>query len=190
VGLETIQSDCSQTGLAVLTNLESKNTRLIQYKTQSPVEDYIRKFIVTELTYENQNFAIVTTHLSWKLDDDASREKQADELSNYMSEVNAPGVLTGDFNCEYLSKPMTSIQNDYASLLKDRPDENKPTWDNKNPMVQWHKDRYPDRKLDQILVNPAFEKLFTCKDCYITCTKPNANGITPSDHYGLLALFK
>ena len=176
-----IHSDCEETGLAVLSNLKADESQLVPYKTHSPLEDYIRKFIWVNFTFEKKRFILTNTHLSWKLDDDASRSNQAQELTAFAAGQPLPAVLCGDFNCDYMNGPLDALsQKGFLDLMKGMADEKRPTWDNKNLHIQIHEVEFPDRRLDLILADPAFQKLFALQDCRIALNTPNKEGLFPS----------
>lgn len=179
--------DLDSTGLAVLAKEKPLSSVLVEYKTHSPLEPYIRKFECVDFGGKRP-FRAVNTHLSWKPGDDASRRGQAEELRAFLAKDPKPTILCGDFNGEYAGAPMQVLRKDYRDLMKGQADEGMPSWDNANPFIQSHKEKFPDRRIDLILANDLFLKDRPLASAsIIRCKGPSGRPI--SDHYGILAEF-
>ncbi len=192
-GTRILVSDIGGTGLAVLSRLESLSNKLIEYRARSPLENYIRKFECVRLAHKKGEFLLINTHLSWKKGDDATRAGQAQELADFLAAKKLPAILCGDFNCEYGSGPMKPLRERYRDSLAGTVDEKRPTWDNANPFIRSHKEKFPDRRIDLILAGPEFLKLFPLNTARIVLNDslPASAGVPfVSDHYGILAEFK
>ena len=190
-GMDILISDQGGTGLAVLSRLASRSNKLIEYKTRSPSENYIRKFQAVRIEDGKEKFLLLNTHLSWKAPDEASRVGQTAELAEYLKGEKLPRLLCGDFNCEYGSKPMEVLRKDYRDLMAGMPDETKPSWDNANPFIQAHNEKFADRRIDLILADAAFVKKHPLKKAFIAFKERDPkSGLHPSDHYGIIADFK
>ncbi len=189
-GTRILLSDIGGTGLAILSRYQSLSNKLIEYRTRSPLENYIRKFSCAHLAHEGKEFLVINTHLSWKAGDEASRAGQALELADFLASKKLPAVLCGDFNCEYGSAAMKPLRDRYRDLLAGTADEKKPTWDNANPFIQAHTEKFSDRRIDLILADAAFLKLHPLESMRIAFRKPDAKGLHCSDHYGVIADFK
>jgi len=188
--LRILASDTESTGLAILSKHRTVFNKTIRYKTLSHVEDYSRKFEVILIEDKGGDFLVLNTHLSWKNGDDAARAAQASEMAAWLAKKNLPALLCGDFNCEYASAPLEVLRKaGYKDTLKGTPDENLPTWDNANPFIQTHRERFPDRRIDLILANASFLKTRPLKTARIVLKEKNAQGLHASDHYGVLADF-
>lgn len=190
-GLSILTSDTEGTGLAILSRLASRSNKLVEYNTRSPFEPYIRKFQCVEIGTGQKSFRVFNTHLSWKAPDDESRAGQAQELADYAGRQKTPAVLCGDFNCEYATAPLEPLKKrGYRDLLAATPDAERPTWDNANPFIQSHSKKFPNRRIDLILADADFLGQFPLKSARIAFDKPDAKGLYPSDHYGVIADFR
>jgi endonuclease/exonuclease/phosphatase family metal-dependent hydrolase len=146
---------------------------------------------------------VFSTHLAWQLHDAALRERQVQALVRFVSERTDPAaplgpVVAGDLNAEpdssavrYLSGLAsldgTSIYFQDAWRLAG---DGGPgiTWSNRNPHAAL--DQEPDRRIDYIFSG------FHGRDgggrpveCRVVADEP-ADGIWPSDHFGLLAVLQ
>jgi endonuclease/exonuclease/phosphatase family metal-dependent hydrolase len=189
-GLEIVQADCDSTGLAFLTRLVVHDFGLIPYAQQSPVENYYRKFQWHRVIAGKKSFSIFNTHLSWKPKDDASRARQAQQLLENANRAGEPTMLCGDFNCEYNSIPLSVIRDEgYKDSLESTSDRAKPTWDNANPFIQSHTVKFPDRRVDLMLLSDAFQREFPLAQSRIVLNESDSDGNYPSDHYGVEGIF-
>jgi endonuclease/exonuclease/phosphatase family metal-dependent hydrolase len=190
-GMRVLQSDTGSTGLAILSRLKPEKGGLVEYRTRSELEPYVRKFQWAEFRDGAGSFLVTNTHLAWKKGDDATRSGQAGELGAFLDERKRPAVLCGDFNCEYGSGPLAALRKrGYRDLLEGTPDERKPSWDNANPFIQSHPDKFPDRRIDLILADPAFLKAKPLRSARIAFTEPDPDtGLFASDHWGVVAEF-
>jgi endonuclease/exonuclease/phosphatase family metal-dependent hydrolase len=146
---------------------------------------------------------VFSTHLAWQLHDAALRERQVQALVEFMSDRTDPAaplgpIVAGDFNAEpdssavrYLSglAPLdgTSIYLQDAWRLAGNGGTGI-TWSNRNPHAAL--DQEPDRRIDYIFSGfhgrggrgrPV--------ECRVVADEP-ADGIWPSDHFGLLAVLQ
>lgn len=140
-----------------------------------------------------------TTHLAFRLEDGALRERQVVEADRFARELagELPAVLCGDFNAppeadeiRYL-RGLTSLQGKRTyyqdAFASCNPGVAGHTWTRDNPytaQLGW----FPSRRLDYIFV-AAERSSGVCRiqDCRIVCTEPDLRGVLCSDHYGLLA---
>jgi endonuclease/exonuclease/phosphatase family metal-dependent hydrolase len=146
---------------------------------------------------------VFSTHLAWQLHDAALRERQVQALVRFVSARTDPAaplgpVVAGDFNAEPDSSAVRYLSG-LASLdgtsvyLQDAwrlAGDGGPgiTWSNRNPHAAL--DREPDRRIDYIFSGfhgragggrPV--------ECRVVADEP-ADGIWPSDHFGLLAVLQ
>jgi endonuclease/exonuclease/phosphatase family metal-dependent hydrolase len=146
---------------------------------------------------------VFSTHLAWQLHDAALRERQVQALVRFVSERTDPAaplgpVVAGDFNAEPDSSAVRYLSGlaplDGASVyLQDAwrlAGDGGPgiTWSNRNPHAAL--DQEPDRRIDYIFSGfhgrggggrPV--------ECRVVADEP-ADGIWPSDHFGLLAVLQ
>ncbi|MFT5206381.1 MAG: endonuclease/exonuclease/phosphatase family metal-dependent hydrolase [Candidatus Omnitrophota bacterium] len=185
-GLTMQLSDPDETGLCLLSKTQAIKVKLIPYTFRSPVENYTRKVIVAQYEYNSIPFTITNTHLSWKPEDDQTRSQQAQALHELIVAADKPAIACGDFNCEYSSSPLTVLRdNHYGDSLVGQPDENKPSWDNVNPFIQSHHTKFPNRRVDLVLLRNHANHQWKLESSRIVLNKPNHNGLYPSDHYGI-----
>lgn len=141
----------------------------------------------------------VSTHLNWKVDQGAIRERQVvalvDHLRTVCDSVEFPPILVGDFNAvpesaeiRYL-KGLQSIDGK-STYMRDAwvhagDGSDGLTWSSRNPYVtQWLD---PDRRIDYIFVGlPQPEGFGEILSCKIVCAS-EFEGVWPSDHYGVYA---
>jgi endonuclease/exonuclease/phosphatase family metal-dependent hydrolase len=146
---------------------------------------------------------VFSTHLAWQLHDAALRERQVQALVRFVSERTDPAaplgpVVAGDLNAEPDSSAVRYLAG-LASLdgtsvyLQDAwrlagDGGTGITWSNLNPHAAL--DREPDRRIDYIFSG------FHGRDgggrpveCRVVADEP-ADGIWPSDHFGLLAVLQ
>ncbi|MCA9396818.1 MAG: hypothetical protein KC649_06575, partial [Candidatus Omnitrophica bacterium] len=70
------------------------------------------------------------------------------------------------------------------------PDRHLPTWDNQNPYIQSHRTRFPDRRVDLILLNASAGLNFNVELSEIVFTIPDSKNIYVSDHYGVSSVLR
>jgi endonuclease/exonuclease/phosphatase family metal-dependent hydrolase len=180
-----------RSGLALMTKCELASEKTFPYETQSPTESYLREVILAELKTVTGKFLITNTHLAWKSEDDQIRIGQVKELIAAVENETSGIVLAGDFNDIPTSPAMQELKHsgyrDVYEMLHPRKDAW--TWDNRNPFIQTHSTQFPDRRIDFLIVDETFIKKNKLKKCELAFHHPNAKGIYPSDHYGLVAEF-
>jgi endonuclease/exonuclease/phosphatase family metal-dependent hydrolase len=146
---------------------------------------------------------VFSTHLAWQLHDAALRERQVQALVRFLSEHSDPAaplgpVVAGDFNAEPDSSAIRYLSG-LASLdgtsiyLQDAwrlAGDGGPgiTWSNRNPHAAL--DQEPDRRIDYIFSgfhgrNGGGRPV----QCRVVADEP-ADGVWPSDHFGLLAVLQ
>jgi endonuclease/exonuclease/phosphatase family metal-dependent hydrolase len=140
-----------------------------------------------------------STHLNWKVDQGAIRERQVvalvDQLRSVCDSIEFPPILVGDFNAvpesaeiRYL-KGLQSIDGK-SVYMRDAwahagDGSSGLTWSRRNPyVVQWLD---PDRRIDYIFVGlPQQDGLGEILSCKIVCASEH-KGVWPSDHFGVYA---
>jgi len=162
--------------------------------TPSPLEDYGRYFLWAEFEAAGEKLLFFNTHFSWKLEDGASRKRQAGELVKFIRDTakETPAVLAGDLNAPPDSEEIQRLIRegnftDVFQLLN--PHEKGFTWDNRNPYAAGANHDLPDRRIDQILVRGQGKCLGQPYVCSLVFTEPQ-DGVWASDHFGVLAEFR
>lgn len=190
-GLRVVQDDTGSSGLALLSRLDCAESGLVPYAKRGFLEPYTRKFQWMRVRDGKKDLLFTNTHLAWKKGDDKTRAGQTGELAVFVTGKKLPAVLCGDFNCEYGSAPLECLrQAGFRDLLAGTALENAPTWDNANPFIRSHPEKFPDRRIDLILANPDFLKLRPFKEARIDFKDPDPKtGLLLSDHWGVITDF-
>ena len=178
-------------GLLLISKLPLSENLTIDYQHVSPSEkNYERKAVMTKVKVGNQNLIIANTHLAWRAEDRSVRNGQISELLKAVKKTGFPALICGDLN----DIPESSILEEtrlaeYENLLQAFQPE-AITWDNRNPFIQSHSVRFPDRQVDYILIHNLAARILKTKDCVVTFDRHNQESIYPSDHYGIVAEFE
>ena len=172
--------------LAILGRYPATTHRSVPYATLSPLEPYRRQVLSVHLDVEGLPLWVVNTHLSWKAEDSASRRAQAEELVRLCGSLEGSVLAGGDFKAAPQEDPIGMMRGagftDLFAAL--HPEEPGITWDNRNLHIQSHTVRFPDRRIDYLFLRGKEWKPVRCE---VVCNVPTAEGICPSDHYGVLA---
>lgn len=176
-------------GLAILSRFPAKTNRVETYRTASALEPYRRQVLLAELDIGDGSLWAVTTHLAWQAADEPTRISQVEELLKLVEPLPDHLLLSGDFNAEPASPPIQRIvssgfQDLFTTL---HPQEPGITWDNRNPFIQSHTVKFPDRRIDYLFLRKKALEWARLDDCRVVCGSPNPEGLFPSDHYGVLA---
>ncbi len=180
-------------GLVIYSNYPvSKSGELVL--TRSPLEEYGRYLLWAELKAGKENFFLFSTHLSWKLEDSATRKKQAEEVLKFIQTTakNKEAVLVGDLNAPPHSDEIRGLikEGNFLDLFQHfHPQKNGFTWDNRNPYAAGSSHKMPDRRIDQILVRGNGSLLANPASCDLIYTEPK-DGVWASDHAGVLGDFE
>jgi endonuclease/exonuclease/phosphatase family metal-dependent hydrolase len=190
-----VSTECIHSGLVVLSKLPPQHSAIHRMKTKSPFETYWRYALWVDLRLSGQRLSVFNTHLSWELQDDATREAQVRELWSFIETHRADSgftVVAGDFNCTPDSTAMTwfighsSFIDTYVNL---HPGAAGFTWSNKNLFAQNHRPVLPERRIDYLFADPGFVKN-RLRRCEVVFDVPQAAGVLASDHFGVLAEFE
>jgi|SoiMethySBSTD1v2_1073268.scaffolds.fasta_scaffold43494_6 endonuclease/exonuclease/phosphatase family metal-dependent hydrolase len=190
-----VSTQCSHSGLVVLSKLAAHRSEIYRMKTKSPFETYWRYALWAELGSDGYRLSVFNTHLSWELQDDATRQAQVGELWLFMEKHRSDSgftVVAGDFNCTPDSVAMTwlishsGFADTYAVL---HPGEAGFTWSNTNLFAQNHRPVLPERRIDYVLADPGFVKN-RLRRCEVVFDVPHSFGMFASDHFGVLAEFE
>lgn len=144
---------------------------------------------------------VVSTHLSWQLDDGALRERQVQVLSDFADEVTDPGsalgpVIAGDLNAEpdstevrfltgltSLGGRSTFYWDAWRTAGGGGPGL---TWSDENPHAAAENE--PSRRIDFVLSRlRGTTGMGRPLECRVVADSP-VDGIWPSDHFGVLAV--
>lgn len=178
-------------GLAILSRFPVQSERRLVYKTASPLEPYRRGVLLAQLS---DLLWVGTTHLSWKAEDTASRQGQAEELVQTAEVLSDPVLLSGDFNAQPSEPPIRQmVQAGFVDLFEalrapSPTEEPGITWDNRNPFIQSHSVRFPDRRIDYLFLRQAPAETWKVLSCQVALNRPTLSGLYASDHYGVLAI--
>ncbi|MBI3615414.1 MAG: endonuclease/exonuclease/phosphatase family protein [Candidatus Omnitrophica bacterium] len=177
-----------ESGLAVLARFPAAAHRVVTYQTQSPFETYPRQALMVHLDLGTKPLWAVTTHLAWMAQDEAARGAQVQELLGLVTALGEDVLLSGDFNAAPEAPSIRKIQEaGFLDLFATaHPDEPGITWDNRNPFIQSHSEKFPDRRIDYLFLRKKGAERFGFSRCEVACRTPGAGGLHPSDHYGVL----
>ena len=163
----------------------------------SPLEDYGRYVLWAELKMQGKEFFVFNTHLSWKLEDGASRMRQLQEILHLAREKvpDQESILVGDLNAPPHAPEIQWFvrEGKYQDLFsKFHPGRPGCTWDNRNYYAANSHHKMPDRRIDQILIRSGGSSSLLKKpsSCDLVYNTPHPSGIWASDHFGVLADFK
>lgn len=181
-----------ESGLAILSRFPATANRTITYQATSLLEPYRRQALLVELQLESGPIWIATTHLAWMAEDTPTRLAQAEELVSTLTPLGNRLLLTGDFNAEPHHPPIQRIlESGFLDLYAlAHPTEPGVTWDNRNPLIQSHSIRFPDRRIDYLFLRKEALSFLQPIGCEVVCNLPSVDGLFPSDHYGVLATLK
>ncbi len=164
-------------------------------------DDNRRVCLAAEIDVDGVLLWVATTHLAYRLADGALREEQVAAVDGFVRELRASGqtaIVAGDFNAIPESDEIRFLvglhsvcgrrvfwQDAWARCHGQEPG---PTWCVRNPYTEqlgW----FPrDRRLDYVFVTPETrEGHGRIVACDIVCDTPEADGVFPSDHWGVLA---
>lgn len=181
-------------GLVLCTNYAVKSWGAVTLP-KSPLEDYFRYALWAELSVKGKKLFLFNTHLSWMLEDGASRRKQTEELLKLVREKagREGSILVGDLNAPRESPEIDGFieQGQFRDLFFEKhPKESAFTWNNQNPYAAAAFHKLPDRRIDFILARHSSPLLENLVSCDLVFTRPHREGVWASDHSGVLAEFR
>jgi len=167
----------------------------VETLSASPLEEYGRYALWAELKIGRRKLFFINTHLSWKLEDGASRKNQLGEILKMIQKKagNRESIVVGDLNAPPDSPEIRWFikAGKFLDLFsKINPGKSGFTWDNNNDYAANCNHKMPDRRIDQILLRGSGSFLADFEACKLVYTKPAPNGIWASDHFGVCASFK
>ncbi|MBU9888494.1 MAG: endonuclease/exonuclease/phosphatase family protein [Candidatus Omnitrophica bacterium] len=162
--------------------------------TQSPTEDYLRYAFYVRVDAGKEPIALFNTHLSWRADEHDIRMKQTQELVAFVRSKagDLSCAITGDFNTAPHTMPIGFLRETERwvdTFAEANPGKPGLTWDYRNPYALAEKEKMAERRIDYIFIREktgAFSKIRSSK---VVFDQPSADGIFPSDHFGVLTEF-
>lgn len=171
-------------GLAILSRFPVVDRRcLLLSRDESDPDDTFQRIVLgAEVCTPGGALWLFTTHFPLSA---RARERVACEAYDFVvgTAGRHPFVLTGDFNARPDSAPIrfltgrlalegrrSNLVDAWALLHPDEPGFTSPTWE-------------PRQRIDYIFVSPLVE----VHEIALAATEPNAQGVYPSDHCGLIA---
>lgn len=167
-----------------------------------PVPDSPRGVTHAVLSHPLGELHVFSTHLNYKLDDGARREKQVAALHDFVAaqKSDLPKLILGDFNAEPDSNEIRFLRG-LATLesrsahwwdawLRAHPKAlpcDGVTWSDANPFAA--PCREGERRIDYIWVSEISPKT-GCGEvrfCRVCCNHAAPNGVFPTDHFGVFA---
>lgn len=193
-GYPTLLFPQEASGLVVYTKYPVVSWGIVQLQ-RSPLEEYSRYLLWAELWASMSRFFVFNTHLSWKPEDGATRQKQVEEVSQGMEEKarGEESLLVGDLNAVPQSPEIRWLIHEghlHDVFTEKHQDAAGFTWDNRNPYVAGAEHPLPDRRIDYLLARHRGPVLKNLISASVVFTQPNPGGIWASDHFGVLAEFK
>jgi endonuclease/exonuclease/phosphatase family metal-dependent hydrolase len=178
--------------LALLSRFPVTSQRFITYQTISRLEPYRRQALLTELKVGLDILTIVNTHLAWQAADESTRLMQVEELLETIAPLGDRILLSGDFNASPETEVIRRIrESGFVDLFAQfHPRDPGITWDNRNPFIQSHSVKFPDRRIDYLVLHEKAGEWAQATHCEVVCQAPTPEGIYPSDHYGVLGPFR
>jgi endonuclease/exonuclease/phosphatase family metal-dependent hydrolase len=197
-----IGSGEGEEGLAVVTKHPVSHVHVTELPEARPLDRRI--LLSARVDVRGAAVAVHTTHLHYRLGDGLAREKQvlgvdAAAWAYVAAGTNAVHVIGGDFNAapetdeirfmvgwHTLSGKRGLWQDAYARAHP----EGAPgwTWASRNPSTEWLAQLWRDRRIDYLFVSPEQKGgLGRVIASRVVLDAPDARGIWPSDHFGVLA---
>jgi endonuclease/exonuclease/phosphatase family metal-dependent hydrolase len=187
-----VSTECMHSGLVLLSKLPPRGNEIYRMKAKSPFETYWRYALWTELGCGGHRLSVFNTHLSWELQDDATRQAQVRELWSFIETHRSESgfaIVGGDFNCTSDSPAMSwflahsGFMDTYKTL---HPGAAGFTWSDRNLFAQNHRPVLPNRRIDYLLAGTGFAKN-RLRRCEVVFDLPRSLGVFASDHFGVLA---
>lgn len=159
-----------------------------------------RHLVAVELDAPLGPLLFVTTHFDWQFDASATRQAQAAALCRFVAAhrpdpaTGYPAVVTGDLNATPHSDELRLLSGarpvpvpglTFVDAWEAAGEGPGLTWNRANPHLA--DATFPNRRLDYVLTSwPRPKPWGTCDAVRLIGTEP-VDGITPSDHFGVLA---
>lgn len=178
--------------LSVLSRFPATEHRILTYRTRSTLEAYTRAALAVRLEVSGRPFWAVTTHLSWKAEDEATRTSQAEELLKFVEPFDGAVLVTGDLNTTPDRPPVRRLRKaGFRDLFEEaNPSDPGITWDNRNPFIRSHTVVFPDRRIDYLLLRNSGRETPAVDEADVVLNSVGPEGFPPSDHYGVCAVVR
>ena len=160
--------------------------------------DVPRVVVSADVDVDGRRVSCASTHLSYRFDDGWVRERQVQEIAEFVSEHPAdfPPIVCGDFNAPPDSTEVRFLKGLHAidgrsfhlwdAFELVHPGEFGSTWSSANPFAA--ADRNPDRRIDYVFVGMRDDDdAGRVLDARVVCDQPRV-GAWPSDHFGVAAV--
>lgn len=189
----TASEDPASSGLVLFSRLPIQESELYRITAKSPFEDYSRYVLRAEVIWNDHRLSVFNTHLSWKIEDEATRGAQVREFWAWIRSHRRSNetILLGDMNATPDSAELGWLRT--QSKLVDgfarfHPGDPGFTWSNENVFASEHKPPLPSRRIDHVFVGgeAIVRRLVACD---LAFTAPNSSGLFASDHFGVIAEF-
>ncbi|PIQ82205.1 MAG: hypothetical protein COV76_04815 [Candidatus Omnitrophica bacterium CG11_big_fil_rev_8_21_14_0_20_64_10] len=176
-------------GLSIISRFPAESYEILTYAAQSPTEKIARELLLVRLKTDGGPFWAATTHLSWRPEEEPIRLAQMEELVSRAERLSGPVLVGGDFNA---APDQHSIRRLAAAGWRDlfaerEPNEAGITWDNRNPFIQGHSVRFPDRRIDLLFLRRRGSEALRVAAAEVVFDQAGPEGLHPSDHYGVTA---
>jgi endonuclease/exonuclease/phosphatase family metal-dependent hydrolase len=176
-------------GLMFLSRYPVLESACLTMATQSPSEEYKRYALYAKLETESKAVSFLNTHLSWRLNEGEIRERQVEELLNFVKErvSGGPAFVMGDFNAPPDTKEVRRmmLEGGFIDLYGvQNPGDPGLTWCNKNPYAAGSSVPLPDRRIDYIFMQGV--SITKIGEVKVILDQPH-DEVFASDHFGVLA---
>lgn len=202
---ETLQWGGGAEGLAILSRVPilAHDYTALPHATASE-----RRIVLSAaLDFAGTPVAAFTTHLNYRMGHGCEREDQVEAVDRYIAATTAKltpaaalTLLMGDFNATPDSDELRFLRGlhslrgrrtyyqDAFLVHSDRERDAGLTWSRRNPYTQRLRFLQTDRRLDYIFVGgPDRKGRGVVHTCRVVLDEGDADGVFPSDHFGVLA---
>lgn len=155
--------------------------RTAAFRLPGAESDMDRGLLRTDLDLGDQTIHVFNTHLAFRLEDEALRQRQAEVVASHVRELLAETadawvVLCGDFNDVPDSPTLETFRSTGLEEVFSGDEAERFTFSSDNIYVK--PVLHPDRRIDHILVSPSVSVVSSS----VVLDAPDA---LASDHYGL-----
>lgn len=181
-------------GLIFLSKFKPLEQACHTMQTRSPTEDYLRYAFYLRVDAGKEGIALFNTHLSWRADEHDIRMKQTQELVAFLKSKanNLPTAILGDFNMAPHTMPIGFLRETEQwvdTFAAANPGKAGLTWDYRNPYALAEQEKMAERRIDYIFVREKVGIFSRIRSSKVVFDQPSAEGIFPSDHFGVLTEF-
>ncbi|MBI4431106.1 MAG: endonuclease/exonuclease/phosphatase family protein [Candidatus Omnitrophica bacterium] len=174
-----------KTGLGLLAQgiIEEKNSFMLPF---SPLEEYRRHIVFARIRFRDRFINLFNTHLSWKPEDEKSREVQADAVLGFVRSRQRADldILTGDLNAVDSSPSVQKLLGYFKDTFRlVKPIDRGLTWSRRNKYVL-RAPELPERRIDYILVGGSDVDRVKVLNSSVVFDE-QVQGFWISDHFGM-----